>query len=325
MLKNHFDLFTVHHYLNNPESEIRTIRKQDESIWFVAQDVCDIIDIVNIDQKIKNIRAHDRFPLHLRRQAHEFNEEITEFDMVSEGGLKILIDSTKTAEATKFLKWVERDILGRVNGDDNYPNDDFEENNQPANMFSFQFHNSVDHEIRTIQKEDGSIWFVNKDVCDTLHISKHRDALSRLDEDERGSVKLDTPGGKQKISIISESGLYTLVLRSNKPEAKKFRKWVTSEVLPQIRQTGSYIQGTTVQNEPISAKAVAAFLQATTDTFWGIEKALTEYRAAEVNLKKARKDASKIIRSIRQAFPSSGEAVNLLGALDGPLLEVEMR
>ena len=87
---------------------------------------------------------------------------------------------------------------------------------------------------------DGELMFVAKDVCDCLEITKYRDAISRLDSDERGSVKLDTPGGKQDIAAINEYGLYNLVLSSRKPEAKEFKRWITHDVIPTIRKTGSY-------------------------------------------------------------------------------------
>lgn len=87
---------------------------------------------------------------------------------------------------------------------------------------------------------DGELMFVAKDVCDCLEITKHRDAISRLDSDERGSVKLDTPGGKQDIAAINEYGLYNMVLSSRKPEAKEFKRWITHDVIPAIRKTGSY-------------------------------------------------------------------------------------
>ena len=91
-----------------------------------------------------------------------------------------------------------------------------------------------------VQVINGETWFVAKDVCDRLGIEYHRDALTRLDNDERGSVLLDTLGGRQKVAAVNESGLYSLVFQSRKPGAKKFRKWVTMEVLPSIRRTGSY-------------------------------------------------------------------------------------
>ena len=100
--------------------------------------------------------------------------------------------------------------------------------------------NSNAFKVRVIVKDD-SPWFVAKDVCDCLGISNSRDAVSRLDADEKGVGKADTLGGSQDMTMISESGLYALIMRSNKPEAKSFRKWVTSEVLPDIRKTGMYV------------------------------------------------------------------------------------
>lgn len=108
--------------------------------------------------------------------------------------------------------------------------------NKSIQVFSFDEQNDV----RVVMK-DGSPWWVAKDVCDILDIKNARDAIAKvLDEDERGVDNIYTQGGEQEMNVISESGLYALILRSRKPEAKKFRKWVTSEVLPSIRETGSY-------------------------------------------------------------------------------------
>lgn len=101
-------------------------------------------------------------------------------------------------------------------------------------VFSFE-----NRETRIVMRE-GQPWWVAKDVCDVLGIQNSSDALMAIDDDEKGIEKVYTPGGLQSMSIINESGLYTLILRSNKPEAKRFRKWVTSEVLPSIRKTGFY-------------------------------------------------------------------------------------
>ena len=101
------------------------------------------------------------------------------------------------------------------------------------------FNNDRFGQVRIIPV-DGELMFVAKDVCDCLEITKHRDAISRLDPDERGSVKLDTLGGKQDIAAINEYGLYSLVLSSRKPEAKDFKRWITHDVIPAIRKTGSY-------------------------------------------------------------------------------------
>lgn len=97
----------------------------------------------------------------------------------------------------------------------------------------FTFEGNV---VRTQADIVGNPWWVAKDVCDVLGIKNNRDAIARLDDDQKASVLLDG----SEFGTINESGLYTLILRSNKDSAKKFRKWVTSEVLPTIRKTGSY-------------------------------------------------------------------------------------
>lgn len=94
--------------------------------------------------------------------------------------------------------------------------------------------------VRTHLDEDGNPWFVAKDICDVLEIRNHRDALSALDEDEKGVANTDTLGGNQEMATINEPGLYTLIFRSRKPEAKQFRRWITHEVIPTIRKKGYY-------------------------------------------------------------------------------------
>ncbi len=107
----------------------------------------------------------------------------------------------------------------------------------PKNLpVEFTFDESL---VRTVIK-DGEAWFVAKDVCEILGIANPRDAVADFDDDEKGVVTTDTPGGPQNLSAINESGLYNLIFTSRKPEAKRFRKWVTTEVLPAIRQTGRY-------------------------------------------------------------------------------------
>ena len=87
---------------------------------------------------------------------------------------------------------------------------------------------------------NGNPWFVAKDVCRVLDIVDHKTATRKLDDDEKGVHTSDTPGGNQDMKVVSESGLYSLIFSSRKPEAKIFRKWVTKDVLPNIRKTGEY-------------------------------------------------------------------------------------
>ena len=90
-------------------------------------------------------------------------------------------------------------------------------------------------QVRTVTI-NGETWFVASDVCVVLEIANPRSSLALLDEDEKGVHSVDTPGGEQQVTIISEAGLYSLILRSRKPEAKAFKRWVTHVVIPEARR-----------------------------------------------------------------------------------------
>lgn len=94
--------------------------------------------------------------------------------------------------------------------------------------------------IRVVEDGGGVPWFVTLDVCDALGIKNSSDAVNRLDDDEKGVVTTDTLGGQQQVSAVNEPGLYRLTLTSRKPEAKRFVRWITHDVLPAIRKTGRY-------------------------------------------------------------------------------------
>lgn len=102
------------------------------------------------------------------------------------------------------------------------------------------------NEVRTIQK-DGEPWWVLKDVCNVLDLSDTNKTAERLDVDELTRIKFVTGGQNREMLCINESGLYNVILRSDKPEAKPFRKWVTSEVLPSIRKHGVYMTPETLE------------------------------------------------------------------------------
>lgn len=107
--------------------------------------------------------------------------------------------------------------------------------NKEISLFDFK-----NARIRILKDENGDPWFVAKDVCDALKIANSRQVVQSLDDDEKDMYNVYTPGGKQDMHIISESGLYSVILRSRKPEAKAFKQWIMHEVLPSIRKTGKY-------------------------------------------------------------------------------------
>ena len=135
-------------------------------------------------------------------------------------------------------------------------------------------------QLRTIEI-DGEVWFVAKDVCDILELSNPTEALRALDEDEKNTLRISEGNleylnvslgksgrGNPNMNVINEPGLYALVFRSNKPEAKQFSRWVRHEVLPQIRKTGTYTFGSTTDIEAIHNLAVEQAKLASRKKFW---------------------------------------------------------
>lgn len=139
--------------------------------------------------------------------------------------------------------------------------------------------------IRIVKDGNCEPWFVAKDVCDILGITNSRDALTALDADEKGVGNIYTPGGSQKMATINESGLYALVLKSRKPEAKEFSRWVRREVLPTIRKTGMYAT-------PEAARRFLQDPQALMYTLQALQEEKDKTKALE---QKVEQDAPKVL------------------------------
>ena len=144
-------------------------------------------------------------------------------------------------------------------------------------------HNLIPHVFNTITirslERDGQIWFVAADVCKALEINNPSQALTRLDSDEKTTLTNNegrAGQGAQSYNIINESGLYSLILRSRKIEAKQFKKWVTSEVLPSIRKTGGYMTDVTLTRHQRTQikRAVVLFIGQTGRTAQEVYKLL---------------------------------------------------
>lgn len=109
------------------------------------------------------------------------------------------------------------------------------------------FSNNEFGEIRVLEIENEP-WFVGKDIAEVLGYKNTNDAMKKhIDDEDKGVAKCDTLGGKQNLTIINESGLYSLILGSKLPNAKKFKRWVTNEVLPSIRKHGAYMTEDTIE------------------------------------------------------------------------------
>ena len=118
------------------------------------------------------------------------------------------------------------------------------------------FENPAFGKVRVVE-QGGEPWFVANDVCEALDIKNSRDALTRLDEDEKANVGLTDGSQNRRMNIINEYGLYILVMASRKQEAKEFKRWIAHEVIPAIRKTGGYIAGSeNMSDAELMAKAV---------------------------------------------------------------------
>ena len=124
-------------------------------------------------------------------------------------------------------------------------------------MENIQVFTYQNNKVRTVDV-DGEAWFVLKDVCEVLHLGTTAKVAERLDDDEKGMNQIHTPGGTQNVTVVNESGLYHVILRSDKPEAAPFRRWVTNDVLPAIRKTGSYNAPQLTRSQLLATALIAA-------------------------------------------------------------------
>jgi prophage antirepressor-like protein len=137
---------------------------------------------------------------------------------------------------------------------------------------------------------DGEPWFVAKDLCDVLDVANPSQALSRLEEDEKNTIILNEGNrGNPSTSVVSESGMYALVLTSRKPAAKSFRKWVTGEVLPAIRKTGTY-------SAPITTPAFAP--QSSLDVLAQSLQALTQVAQSMAEVERRQREQEAILTQL---------------------------
>jgi prophage antirepressor-like protein len=167
----------------------------------------------------------------------------------------------------------------------------------------FEFSN---YGIRTIISPTGEVYFVAQDVCKVLETNNVGQAISRLDEDEKTTIILNEYGRDYEKPIITESGLYSLVLSSRKPEAKAFKKWVTSEVLPAIRKTGKY--------EP-KALSPAELILMQAQQLVATEAKLQEHDARLAAIEARSEESAEYLNDLRQ-YPAQAKLVDTRKAID---------
>lgn len=165
-------------------------------------------------------------------------------------------------------------------------------------MLEFDFEGNA---VRTLER-DGNPWFVLADVCRVLEIGNARDAASRLDDDEKDGVGIaDAIGREQITTIINESGLYSIVLTSRKPAAKRFKKWVTGTVLPIIRKDGAYVMNEEKASAPDATLTDLDALRDQIETLLQRKAAILEERLAAAEAQ------------VAKLAPEAGAFTNFLG------------
>ena len=156
------------------------------------------------------------------------------------------------------------------------------------------FNNPEFGEIRTIEA-DGAPWFVGRDVAAALGYQNPQRAIrDHVDEEDKGVTEMVTPGGRQTVPIINESGLYSLIMSSKLPGAKRFKRWVTAEVLPSIRKHGAYIGPETLEDMLASPDLVI--------------KLLTALKAEQEKNRSIKRPSVRRIRTLPQAVKEMREA-----------------
>lgn len=167
------------------------------------------------------------------------------------------------------------------------------------------FENEQFGKVRTVIK-NGEPWFVAADVCRALEID--RSQSRRLDEDEKGVYSIHTPGGAQDVTIVNEPGLYSLVLRSRKPEAKAFKRWITHEVIPSIRKTGGYIAGENqMSDDELVARALLMLKKKLEARNLELDQARGEIREKDAQIQRLAPKASycDLVLQAKEAVPIS--------------------
>lgn len=236
------------------DNDIRYINK-DGNVMFIGIDVCKLFGLKYSAHEIVKHVADENKMMISRKDVPELLP--VRANVINKNGIKELSCRANPDTAKEFMEWISAQDFGEdivevvgesepneedvdtgaieVDAEIVYENIDI---NPPGVK---KFVNDEFGEIRCIMI-DGEPWFVGKDVAIILGYSKPTDAVRKHSDDEdRGISKMETPSGVQEMTIINESGLYSLILSSKLPTAKKFKRWVTSEVLPSIRKTGAYI------------------------------------------------------------------------------------
>jgi anti-repressor protein len=234
---------------------VRTVQKDGET-WWVLKDVCEVFGETNYRRSIQSLDEDEKGVSQMYTPGGLQNVAI-----INESGLYSLLfamQPTKARGASEeyiaereaklrnFRRWVTHEVLPTTRKSLDGEQTDKEREGGKMAMNELRAFEYNGKEVRTAQK-DGETWWVLKDVCAVLELANVGNIAARLDDDEKSNIhqtdirneNIDIPN--RGLTVINESGLYNVILRSDKPEAKAFKRWVMHEVLPSIRKTGGYV------------------------------------------------------------------------------------
>ncbi|SBP90064.1 BRO-N domain-containing protein [Thiomonas delicata] len=244
----------------------------DGSVWYAAKPLCTALGFTKMTAALeRHVKPGDQQP-----RGVPTGSGVQQMMHVNEAGMQALASASRLVAARRFRKWIVAGVIhaavrameaqdGEVLGDRLQGMTEFkpveperqascpaprgqeaqvqaaaEQQGQAMSTEVMEF-SFGDKTFKATLGLDGQSWFVASEACEILGFGNPRQAVStHVEEEDRGVHSMDTLGGKQKVTVVNESGLYALIVGSRKPDAKKFKKWVTSEVLPTIRRTGRY-------------------------------------------------------------------------------------
>ena len=237
-------------FVNEKFGEIRGVEIDGEP-WLVGKDIAKVLGYSDPSGAIlKHVDSEDKNFVMLATVTDSQNGNVpiskSKTTIINESGLYSLIMSSKLPEAKPVFAWIREEL-------ENYKEQKKQALALPKEANNVQlFENREFGRMRSITI-NGEPWFVAKDVCDILDIQNPTVAVNRLDEDERTKYYL----GRQGLTnVVNEYGLYNLILVSRKNNAKKFKRWVTHEVLPVIRKTGGYINPNLINNDEFAYRTI---------------------------------------------------------------------
>lgn len=248
----------------------------DNEFFLISKDLGEFLGYVNTrNTTITHVDKKDR-----KHCLINTSFGIQKMTVINKNGVYSLIYNVKSQRGKNARDWIIQNVIPELYENTglsglNYP----QRNERSSNMNELKIWNYNNSEVRTVTVNNEP-WWVLTDVCKVLEISHIKDTVNRLDSDEVGQTEvIDKLGRKQIAYIINESGLYSAILRSDKPQAKPFRKWVTSEILPSIRKTGMYATDELLNNPDLAIKAFTALKEEREKN-----KLLTEENAKKQNL-----------------------------------------